>query len=215
MSTIPRTISFDEIRKGDRLEVAIRDLTRIGVADTLDGRVWHTAKGKPLVGDLYPSIITLVERPPTPLPPEPGATILVGQDAVAGPLVRPAALTLDADGVWRSGHSIVWPAEAIAEWSPITVGERVVVDGDPTPEPTPEPDPEPAPVPLPTDDGAVILVRFDKSDSMPFLRVRSGDRWTRVNGTQGMLLRTDDEILGMHSWADASGLIWHETGAAS
>ena len=213
--TLPRIISFDEIKAGDHLEVVRNDMTRIGVADTLDNRIWRTAKGGRLVGKWDNATIYLVERPTTPLPTEPGTTILVWHDAVTGPLARPAAFTLDADGVWRSGHSIVWPAEAIAEWSPITVGERVVVDGDPTPEPTPEPDPEPAPVPLPTDDGAVILVRFDKSDSMPFLRVRSGDRWTRVNGTQGMLLRTDDEILGMHSWADASGLIWHETGAAS
>lgn len=71
-----KVIKFEDIRKGDRIQVSFDDLTFIGVASELSGGWWYTPKGRLLVASETVAVITLLDRPKPELPTEPGSVII-------------------------------------------------------------------------------------------------------------------------------------------
>lgn len=58
-----------------------------------------------------------------PLPTEEGATTIVASSDERRPRIL---LTLEA-GRWVNCYGVEWPAERIASWAPVTIGETVIV----------------------------------------------------------------------------------------
>lgn len=131
---IPRTITFDEIRKGDRIRHEWIDNgvehTATGTAQNLAGgeifREWRNAGRCAIVSSTALGTITLLDRSTTPLPQEQGAPIMVFRYRTDLGYEYDTERVVIREGVRfrdMSGQRI--EDDQILAWAPLTPGERV------------------------------------------------------------------------------------------
>lgn len=135
-TSLPREISFDEIRKGDRIRVpndpfrGVTDSSE-GIAHSISGSCWLTREGG-IIADVLDDTITLLDRLETPsLPTEEGALILAYR--IRGLTYgKPLTLRRSNRGCWVGVGS--WVNEQgydILSWAPLTPGPAVEVVNTP------------------------------------------------------------------------------------
>lgn len=132
---IPRTITFAEIRKGDRIRTS---LLAGGVVESMEGvaanyhespsgrSFWATREGRHLAWAHHGLPVTLLDRPTTPLPQEQGAPITVYRYRSDSGYEYDVERVMIREGVrFRDMSGQRLEDDQILEWAPLTPGERV------------------------------------------------------------------------------------------
>ena len=128
---IPRAITFDEIKPGDRIRFEWPDGDRIiaytGIADQLLGAWWCTPKGDYLAYRGCTDVaITLLDRPTPPLPQALGTPIMVYRYRTTNGLECETERVMIRDGFgWRDLASERYTDDQILSWAPLTPGDRI------------------------------------------------------------------------------------------
>ena len=125
---IPRTITYDEIRKGDRIRSVWSDgdmtMTREGVADRMAG-IWWRTPGDEYLAHRDDDAITLLDRPTPPLPQGQGTPIMVYKYRRANGVEYEGEFVAIRDGLrWRASGARYDDTE-ILSWAPLTPGDRI------------------------------------------------------------------------------------------